>query len=292
LGGNKKSSNNFLGLEPKLSSLSGAKFVVIPAPYEATASYGKGTSRGPAAILRASRHVETFDEDLVSEPCDAGIHTLPPLRLKGLGAREVQRRIHDSVSRVVSSRKIPAMLGGEHSITPAAVSACKQRFKDISVLQIDAHADLRERYTGTRYSHASAMRRVLDICPLVQVGIRNISEDEYVFAKRSGQLKRMHFMHGLTGKSFGRIVGQLKKHVYVTMDVDGLDPSVIPATGTPEPGGLSWQQALSLLKRVARAKKVVGFDLVELSPIKGLAMADFAAAKLVYKMMGFISQRS
>lgn len=259
---------------------------MIPVPYEATTSYGKGTKGGPAAIISASKHVETFDEELCSEPYLAGIHTLPPIKASKRGL--VMKAVSASISKAALQGKVPIMLGGEHSISPFALAALKKQFNDISVLQIDAHTDLRDSYEGSRWSHATAARRILDICPAVQVGIRNISADEWDFAEGTGQIKKIHFADKFGPAQIKKIVGQLSGHVYVTIDVDGLDPSIMPSTGTPEPGGLLWGDVTALLKAVSIKKRVVGFDIVELSPIKGVHAPDFTAAKLVYKLIGYI----
>jgi len=274
-------SKKFLDLEPKLSSPESSKFVILPVPFEATTSYGKGTANGPDAILKASKHLEAFDEELLREPCDEGIHTAKPLK-------ELDE-VREAVSDQLAAGKIPIILGGEHSITSYAVAACKNRFSELSVLQIDAHADLRDEYEGTKLSHACIVRRVLEICPAVQVGIRNISSEEYEFAKKTGQLEKIHFAHQMNENTIDKILSQLSDKVYVTIDTDGLDPSVIPSTGTPEPGGLSWYKLLEILRALAEKKEIVGFDLVEFSPIKGLHAPDFAAAKLVYKLIGYIT---
>jgi agmatinase len=269
----------FLGLENR--DYHKAKFVVVPVPYEATTTYGKGTKKGPAAILKASQEVEAFDEDLGYEPSAlAGIFTLKPISVKSLESR---------VAGLLKDKKIPMILGGEHSLTPFAVKAIAKQVKNLSVLQFDAHADLRESYKGSKNSHACVMRRVLEICPAVQVGIRSISEEEYSFAKKVGQLSKIHWAEKL--ELVEKIENQLNQNVYITLDVDVFDPSVVPATGTPEPGGMYWYEVLDVLKGVCATKNIVGFDVVELSPRKGDNVSDFTVAKLVYKIMGLISAK-
>lgn len=269
-------------IEPEYYDYDRSKFVVIPVPHEATTSYGKGTRHGPAAILAASQEVEWFDEELGCEPFLKGwVYTLKPIKLAALGSR---------VSSILKDKKIPVILGGEHSITPFAVKAFAEKHKKLSVLQLDAHADLRDSYEGSKNSHACAIRRVLEICPAVQVGIRSISAEEWDFANESGQIKKIHFAEKL--ELVDKIEDQLGKDVYVTIDVDVFDPSVVPATGTPEPGGMFWYEVLDVLKGVCATKNVVGFDVVELAPRKGDNVSDFAVAKLIYKMMGFITAKS
>ena len=269
---------HFLELESELRNYQNAKFIVIPIPYEATTSYGQGTKNGPAAILAASQKVENFDYELKLDiAAKFGIHTLKPVSLN---------RLQELVSRLLKDNKTPVILGGEHSITPRAVKSFTQEYKDLSVLQLDAHADLRDSYKGSKDSHACPMRRVLELCPAVQVGIRSISETEYEFAKTSGQLKKIHWANKPI--QIKKVLSQLSSHVYITIDVDVFDPSVVPAVGTPEPGGLFWYQLLDILCAVGQKKKVVGFDVVELCPRPGDRASDFTVAKLVYKLMGLI----
>lgn len=277
---NFKNPKRFLEIEPEYYNYQKSKFVVIPCPYEATTSYGKGTKNGPAAILRASQEVEWFDEELGYEPYHKGwVYTEKPVSVSGLESR---------VASLLKDEKIPVILGGEHSITPFAVKPFAEKYKSLSVLQLDAHADLRDTYNGSKNSHACAMRRVLEICPAVQVGVRSISLEEWEWANKTGQINKIHFAEKL--EIVDKIENQLSKDVYITIDVDVFDPSVIPATGTPEPGGMFWYEVLDVLKGVCATKNVVGFDVVELSPRKGDVTSDFTIAKLIYKVMGFLSK--
>lgn len=270
----------FLGLESENNEYKKARFAVLPVPYEATTTYGKGTRGGPDAMLKVSSQVETFDEELGCEVHEkAGIYTSVPLDIKDLAAR---------VEVVVNDDKIPVILGGEHSLSPVAIKAVARRYPDLSVLQFDGHADLRDSYLGSKDNHACVMRRVLEVCPAVQVGIRNISQEGYAFAKKSGQLKKIHWAEHLEAAE--QITTQLSKNVYISFDLDAFDPAIM-STGTPEPGGLLWYEAMDILKAVCRQKNVVGFDVVELLPRPGDIASDFTAAKLVYKIMGFISAR-
>lgn len=273
------SSRQFLDLDPKYYDYQNAKFVVLPVPYEKTTTYGKGTKHGPAAILTASQKLETFDEKLKFEPyLKTGIHTTKPIHIS---------HISSHVSEILNDNKIPVVLGGEHSISPHVVKECSEKYKDLSVLQFDAHADLRDSYQGSKNNHACPMRRILEICPAVQVGIRSISKEEHAFAEESGQLKKIHWAEKI--ELVEKIENQLSKNIYITIDVDVFDPSLIPATGTPEPGGMFWYEVIDILSRVCRDKNIVGFDVVELAPIKGMHAPDFSIAKLVYKIMGYIS---
>lgn len=269
----------FLEIEPEFYNYEKSKFVVIPCPHEVSTSYGKGTKHGPEAILRASQQVETFDEELACEPYrKKGIYTDRPVKIQSLKSK---------IQTMLKDNKIPIILGGEHSITPFAVAAAAEKYKKLSVLQLDAHADLRDIYKGKKDSHACVMRRVLEICPAVQVGIRSISAEEWEWAKQSGQLDKIHFAEKL--EIVDKIENQLTKDVYITIDVDIFDPSVIPSTGTPEPGGMFWYEVLDILKGVCQTKNVVGFDVVELAPRKGEIAPDFTIAKLIYKVIGFLS---
>lgn len=248
-----------------------SRFIVVPVPYEATTTYGKGAKNGPAAILNASEYVEDFDAEI-------GIHTLKPVSIQNLPS---------VLQGLLKDGKIPVILGGEHSLSPFAVSAFACKFKNLSVLQLDAHADLRDSYKGSRNNHACVMRRVLEICPAIQLGIRNISKEEWEFAKESHQIEKIHWAEEIGGLE--KILEQLSEQVYITLDVDVFDPSVVPSTGAPEPGGWFWYQVLDLLKGVCAAKRVVGFDVVELSPIKNLHAVDFTIAKLIYKIISYLS---
>ena len=275
------SAKSFLNIEKPHTDHKTAKFVVVPVPYEGTVSYGKGTSKGPDAILKASMYIEDYDIELDREIYRVGIHVTNPVK----AIKEVKSHI----KKILDDKKIPVMLGGEHSITPFAVAACKEKYKDLSVLQFDAHADLKDSYQGSKNSHACVMRRVLEICPAVQIGIRSMDMSEAKFAKESGQISKIHLAEKLELAEL--VTSQLSKDVYITFDVDALDPSIMPATGTPEPGGLDYYGVLDIFKAVAREKNIVGFDLVELAPIKGLNHPDFTAAKLIYKLMGYIASR-
>jgi len=275
-----KPSRTFLELEPEYARYNTSKFVVVPCPHEVSVSYGGGTKRGPQAILDASFYVENFDEELKQETYrKTGIHTLKPVKISRLPA---------AIHKILKDKKIPITLGGEHSLSVETVKATLAHYPRLSVLQFDAHADLRDEYHGSKKSHACALRRILEMCPAVQVGIRNLSEEEYRFARETKQIDRIHFAEHLDVAE--KVVTQLHEHVYITFDVDAFDSSVMPSTGTPEPGGFFWYEVLDILREVCRLKKVVAADFVELSPIKGLHAPDFTVAKLIYRLMGYISK--
>jgi len=286
---------NFLGLPEDVATYAQARVVVLPIPYASTTSYGGGARFGPSAILEASRQVELFDEELRRTPADVGVHTLPPLEPVMSGPDAMLAAVEEAAAPLFADGKLVLGLGGEHSVTVGLARACLRHHREVSFLHIDAHADLRDSYEGTPLSHACAARRLLELGPVTSVGIRNISEEEYTFATQSGQLSRIVWARDLADAHddhwIDRVIASLGETVYVTFDLDGLDPSVIPATGTPEPGGMSWYQALRLLRRVGEQRKVVGCDVVELAPIPGSHASDFAAAKLAYKMIGYFAQR-
>lgn len=267
-----------------------ARCVVIPFGLEASVSYGSGTKKGPQAILEASHQLELFDEELWREPyLDYGIATLPePTIAKSVPAALDQ--LEGLVDSVLERGKVPFVLGGEHSITAGSIRPFARRHKDLVVLHFDAHADLRDGYLGEHYSHAAAMRRVLDHqnVSLVSVGIRAISEPEARFIEASRGRVFVHYGYAQASWNMTDIVAPLTgKPVYVTFDIDALDGAVMPATGTPTPGGMNYLQALAILRRAAEVSNIVGLDLVELAPLKGLHACDFLAAQLAYKMMSY-----
>jgi len=280
--------NDFLGLGNESSSYEDAQIVVLPVPYEGTVSYGKGTSNAPEAILEASAYVETYDRETNCEPCDLGITTLPPLSVADLSPSELSQKLEKAVHSILSDGKHPLVLGGEHSITPASVKAVKSICDDLTVVQLDAHADLREEYEGEAGSHACAMARVREICPVVQVGIRSFSKEEGELVDRE---KLPIFPADLIHRDpdwINEAIGAIDfENVFITLDVDVFDGSVLPATGTPEPGGLDWQQVTSFLAMLFSKKRVVGMDIVELAPIDGFHAYDFMIAKLAYKCIAY-----
>ncbi len=276
---------NFGGLEPEFSDFERAASVVLPVPYDFSTSYQGGTRGGPDAILAASRNVELWDEE-IGATYRAGIHTLPALEPTAAGPEAMAERVEQAVGYVMDAGKLPAMLGGEHSITAGAVRAAAARTPKLSVLQLDAHADMRDSYLDSPYSHACVMRRVRERVPAVSVGIRSMSEEEArdLRAKPWPTWSVRQF-RGLEGR-WDPILDQLSERVFVTFDLDALDPGILPATGTPEPGGLDWYEAIDLLAAVAKRATIVGFDVVELAPIPGQVASDVLAARLTYRLIG------
>ncbi len=285
----------FAGIEDEFAAYPKARAVVLPVPLERTTTYARGTHRGPQAIIEASMNMETYDEELGLETYRAigGIATLAEMATEDGELENVLAHIHTAMLGLLDDGKFPVLLGGEHSLTPPAVAAAAHKFSGLSVLQIDAHADLRESYQGNRNSHACAMRRVLETCPAVQVGIRSLSAEE---ASAIPTLKtRIFWAKDIVGRPVrewaDEVVSNLSPHVYLTIDLDGLDPSIMPATGTPEPGGLSWEQVTALLQTVAAQRAIVAMDVVELLPTAGMHAADFLAAKLIYRTLGYVLHR-
>ena len=276
---------NFGGLEDEHAAIERARIVVLPAPYDFSTTYQGGTRWGPRAILAASQNMELWDEEL-GATYTAGIHTLPDLEPTALGPEAMAERVEEAVGWALDHGKIPAMLGGEHSLTAGAVRATAKRTRGLSVLQLDAHADMRDRYLDSPYSHACVMRRVREIVPAASVGIRSMSEEEAKHLDRHpAPMWSTRGFRALAGR-WEPILKALTDDVYVTFDLDALDPSALPATGTPEPGGLDWYEAVDLLAAVAKRSRIVGFDVVELAPIPGQVASDFLAARLTYRMMG------
>lgn len=281
---------NFGGIEELYTTWENATFVVIPVPYDLTSTYGSGSRRGPSAILDASCNMELYDEELDRETYLSGICTLPPVEVDATGPESMVRKVEERVAEVLAGGKIPVVLGGEHSISFGAVLALKKAYAKLSVLQLDAHADMRESYQGSPYSHACIARRACEICPVVQVGIRSMSAEEAAFLK-TGKAKTWGVEALRSRPDWPESICQdLSDDVYVTVDLDVFDPAVMPSTGTPEPGGLFWHEVLSVLREVSRRRRVRGFDIVELSPLPGIVAPDFLAAKLAYRTMGYLAQ--
>ncbi|GMU38721.1 MAG: agmatinase [Phycisphaerae bacterium] len=282
----------FLGLEAKDSDYKHSRFVVLPIPYDATTSYNVGTRHGPEAILRASGQVELFDEELGGEFHRAGVATLLPVEAEARGPEAMHEAIFRAARPVVAAGKFLFGLGGEHGVTSGLVRAVMTKHKKLSVLQIDAHSDLRDAYHGSPYSHASVMRRVVDYgATLVPVGIRAVSAEDHRFMKRAGIRPVTARDCMMTEDWVDRILDSLGDTVYVTIDIDGFDPAYAPGTGTPEPGGLDWYQVTGLLRLVAAEKNIVAADLVEVMPLPGQTVTEFLAARLAYKLMAYVQAR-
>ncbi len=306
--------HSFLGLDEEAGGFADARAVILPVPYESTTSYGGGAKAGPGAILEASRYIELYDQEFDAEPGPAiGIHTLPSIELTRAGAGEAMaelREVHDRVLEAAGDRFV-LMLGGEHSVSSPAIQSHAARqaalhaaaragveggdegeAPRITVLQFDAHADLRAQYEGSPHSHASAMARVLDVADVVGVGLRAVCQEEIDVARAHDGVTLIWADEMWSNDDWmQRALDLLGEKVYITFDVDYFDPSLVPSTGTPEPGGGDWYRTLQFLKRVFAERDVIGCDVVELAPTPGLHAPDFLVAKLVYKLLTYRFQR-
>ncbi|MEO8150303.1 MAG: agmatinase [Bacteroidia bacterium] len=285
--------SNFLGIvEKELYSYEKSKFVIQSAPYEYTSSYLAGSDKGPASIINASQYVELYDEELDLETYrKCGIATLPAIKLgkKDVDAKAIEL-IEKETAKLVSDGKFVVSLGAEHTVTLGFVRAHARKYKNISVLQIDAHSDLRESYHDNVYSHASVMKRVHDDGHnLVQIGIRAQCIEEAQLIKKSKNITTFYAHNIRTdAKWMDKAIAALGENVYLTIDADGFDPSIMPAVGTAEPRGLFWEETLSFLKKVIEKKNVIGFDVVECAPMKGTILSEYTLAKLIYRLIGYV----
>jgi len=277
----------FGGTTPTTTDFDSARVVILPVPLDRTTSYIPGTRMGPHEILVASSHMELWDEETETDVHSVGIFTLPEMEFPLATMDEVVREIRRVAGELVQRDKFLIVLGGEHSITAPIVEALASKHAGLSVLQIDAHADLRDSYMGTRHNHACAMRRVLEHARCTQVGVRSLSTEEA--AAVSALPTRVFYDYNMRQQDdwIGRVVDSLSENVYITIDCDGFDPAIMPAVGTPEPGGLSWYEGLALLRRVIESRRVVGCDIVELCPMPGNIAPNFLCAKLIYKILSY-----
>lgn len=289
-----KIPKNFYGLSEEFSIYEKSKVVVLPVPCDVTRTWLTGenwkrmdSSKGPTAIIQASMNMELYDTESGKTTAEIGIHTLPEIKVKDI--ETTINKIEQQISAQLDKNKFAVMLGGEHAITTGAVRAYKKKFPGMSVLQLDAHSDLREDFEGGgKYSHAAVMSRVRELCPAVQVGIRSMSDEEAEKIKKA-KLDIFYAKDIYDNDNWmDKAISKLTNDVYITIDLDCFDPSIMPSTGTPEPGGLGWYQVLKFLKKVSEKKKIIGFDVVELAPNKDNVAPDFMAAKLIYKLLGFI----
>jgi len=277
----------FGGVLPEPRTFDESAAVILPVPFDRTTSYVSGTRNGPRELLVASAQVELWDEEVGADVHAHGMYTLPELDLSSCDLSDAIATVQRVAADLLARDKFLLTLGGEHSITSPIVSAVAAKYPGVGVLQVDAHADLRDSYLSERHSHACAMRRTLEFAPLVQVGIRNISGEEVSILSSL----RTHIFYDWNMRNdpewIARVVDALPEQVYITIDLDGLEPGLMPAVGTPEPGGLSWRELTTLLRRVFERRTVVACDVVELCPIPGMASPNFIAAKLVYKLLTY-----
>ena len=280
---------HFLDIPLSVARSAKCPYALLPVPYEKSTCYGKGTVRGPAALIRASRAIDKVDEQL-RVPIDLPVQTLPPVKTEGKPPAAAMQAIYRAASRLHKAGRFVLGIGGEHSVSAPLIKAASEACSNMTVLQFDAHLDLRDEYTGTKYSHACAMRRVVEQgIPVVHAGIRSLGEDELDFARK--MKLPVFFADYMLGKPARKIAAEicrkLSSNVYISFDVDALDPSVMPGTGTPEPGGLGWYLVLEIIMEVIRRKNLVSADVVELSPIRGSHASDYTAARLAQKILTY-----
>ena len=278
----------FLGYDAKQKA--NHKVIVVPFGLEKTVSYGSGTKNGPKEIIKASHQVELFDEELNKEPYkEIGIKTLKPFLIKK-NIKSALEQLSKINEKLISTNKFPMVFGGEHSITPGAIKPFIKKYDEITILHFDAHADLRESYNGEKFSHASAIKRCLDHnnVKVVSLGIRNLSQSEMLYYKKNKNRIKIFWSRD-KGKWDLKKIQKLfvNKNVYITFDVDGFDSSIMPATGTPEPGGLFWEDVLPIIKKVCQISNIIGVDINELAPIKNFNSYNFLVAKLAYKILSY-----
>ena len=287
----KDTVKNYIALEEEYSSLKKSKVVVMQVPYDKTATYLKGAVNGPGAIIDASRKMELFDEELNQETYKIGIHTMDPLPVQDLQPEAMVDKVYGSTMELLKANKFPVILGGEHSLSIGSVKAFKEIYPNLSVLHLDAHYDMRDEYFGSKFNHGCVARRISEICPIVQTGTRSLSKEEkdFLATQANGRVKTVNVYDILDTPLWKDVISHgLSEHVYISIDLDVFDPSLMPAVGTPEPGGIGWYETLDLLREVSKDKRIMGFDVVELCPIKGQVSSDFLASKLVYRLLGYV----
>ncbi len=275
---------NFGGLPAEYSDYKNSKIVILPVPFDKTSSWIKGSAKGPGAIIKASGNMELYDIETDSEVCKKGIYTAE--EIVAASSREMIGKVNKKVTEFLSDRKFVVVLGGEHTVSSGSITAHAGHFSNISILQLDAHSDMRDSYEGNIYSHACVMARAKETTKdIIQVGIRSMASYELENISR----KNIFYASDIrkSGDWIKKVAARLSGNVYITIDLDVFDPSIMPSTGTPEPGGLLWYEAIDLLKHVSEKRNIIGFDVVELCPSKGNAAPDFLAAKLIYNLLSF-----
>lgn len=279
---------NFGALPEKYSLLEKSRTVILPIPYDATCTHRTGAREGPRAIIHASRNLEFLDDELLIDASLQGIHTRPEIMPDSQSPANMIDKVYEVARGVLEQGKFLVSLGGEHTASVGLVKAHKEKYPGLSVLQIDAHLDLRDSYAGSHYNHACVMRRIIEFSEITQVGIRSYCQEEMDFVREKGLKPFYQKLIARWGDWPEEVIERLSQEVYVTIDLDGLDPSIVPSVGTPEPGGLGWNEVLRLLRRVAEKKRLVGFDVMELSPDPNNIAPDYLAARLAYKTIGYV----
>ncbi|MGJ8738457.1 agmatinase [Zobellia laminariae] len=277
-------TKNYAGIPDKFAQLETAKVILIPVPYDGTSTWGKGADKGPQAFLEASENMELYDIETNTEVYEQGIHLAEAIT-ENSSPEAVVNAVHKRTKKYIKRNKFVTLFGGEHSISIGTIRAFNECFDNLTVLQIDAHADLRESYEGTKYNHACAVHEASQTTNLIQVGIRSMDAIEKTFMDE----EKTFFAHDMAQDEYwmDKVIEAMTDNVLITFDLDAFDPSIMPSTGTPEPGGLLWYETLEFLKQVFEEKNVVGFDIVELCPNSSEKSSDFLAAKLYYKMLSY-----
>ncbi|MDD3738902.1 MAG: agmatinase [Lentimicrobiaceae bacterium] len=273
---------NYGDIPKEFSTYETSKIVILPVPYDGTSTWIKGADKGPAAIIEASANMETYDIDTDSEVYKKGIHTLNPIKERS-SPEKMTKAVFEKMKELFKAKKFPVLLGGEHSVSIGAFQAAAASFKDLTILQLDAHADLRDEYLGSKYNHACVMARASELAPIVQVGIRSMSVEESEVVVPDRIFYSEHITEG--SNLMFEMLNKLTQNVYITIDLDVLDPSIMPSTGTPEPDGIGYKALLDTIRQVNNKVNIVGFDVVELCPNKYNKAPDFLAAKLIYQIL-------
>jgi len=287
--------NTFLDLRNDSNDFSNSSVVIIPIPYDGTASYKSGARHGPGAIINSSKELETYDIEMKKDISETGIFTTPEISPLANGPKDMIMKIKTTIDNLKLKNQIAGIIGGDHSVTIGSVQSAIKRFPDLSILYLDAHADLRNTYMGTKWGHASVARRLKTICKVIQIGVRSISSEEIDFISKSKSENEIFFWKQRKSnleENLKVALKQLSQQVYISIDLDVLDPSIMSAVGNPEPGGMSWEEINLIIKETARNHTIVGFDVTELSPNEGPESCSFTAAKLIYKLVGFATAKN
>lgn len=281
-----KIPDNFGGLPKKYSSYNTARFVIVPVPFDKTSTWVKGANKGPRAIIEASKNMELYDISSLSEPYRQGIFTHKKIQAKN--SLKMITKVYDITKNILNDKKIPIILGGEHSVSLGAITACADYYKDLSLIHLDAHSDCRNEYENSKFNHACVIARAQEkISGIVSIGIRSMDKSEIANAQKN----KIFYAHNIIQDKMwqNKVIKSIKnKQVYLSIDLDVLDPSIMPSTGTPEPGGLGWYEVINLIEKIAGCKQVIGFDVVELCPNKTNKAPDFMAAKLIYTILSYV----
>ena len=287
--------NTFLDLRNNEKDFLDSSVVIIPIGYDGTASYKQGSKYGPSAIINSSVELENYDIEMEKDISETGIFTTPEISPLASDPKDMILKIETTIDNLKLKKQITGTIGGDHSVTIGSVKSTIKRFPDLSILYLDAHADLRDTYMGTKWGHASVARRLKSLCKVVQIGVRSISSEEINFISKSKSENEIFFWDNTKDnlqETIDSALKQLSNQVYISIDLDVLDPSIMSAVGNPEPGGMNWEEINSIIKQTAQNHSIVGFDVTELSPNEGPESCSFTAAKLIYKLIGFATEKN